>query len=80
MPSVKKIKSIHFLNLSQYIHKVNGFNPFWYKKFVNDLVSGKSKKIVILKILYHYWKYVDIKIVKKKYRLVKYFITILLSK
>ena len=80
MPSVKKIKSIHFLNLSQYIHKVNGFNPFWYKKFVNDLASGKSKKIVILKILYHYWKYVDIKIVKKKYRLVKYFITILLSK
>ena len=80
MPTSFDIKSIHFLNLSQYIHKIEGFDPFWYRKFVDDLVSGKSKKIVVLKILYHYWKFVDLKKYIKKYRLIKYFFKVLFSK
>ncbi len=80
MPTSKDIKSVHFLNLSQYIHHIEGFEPFWYKRFVTSFAKGQSKKLIILKILFHYWKYINITQYEKKFRLIKYYFKILLNK
>ena len=80
MPISKNIKSIHFLNLSQYIHNVEGFDPFWYEKFVLSFNSGQRKKLIILRILIHYWRFINIPQYKRKYRLAKYFFKVLINK
>ena len=80
MPTSKNIKSIHFLNLSQYIHNIEGFDAFWYKKFVLSFKNGQKKKLIVLRILFHYWSYVKIPQYERKYRLVKYFVKVLINK
>lgn len=78
LPTAKKIKSIHFLNLSEYIHKNEGFKPFWYKIYVDKLVNGENKKKVIISILLHYKKYVLLNNYKKA-KLFKYLLKVVLN-
>jgi len=70
MPSdVKKIKHIHFLNMSEYIHKQKNLEQFWYNQFLHNfyinIVNGKDNKENIIGLLEHYNNNVSMNSIKR---------------